>query len=266
MCEINNIIPFLKEKYSNKEIVYCPNPGNGGDRLIAYGTFEIFKKSNLKWEFYNHRITYKNKIIFYSGGGNLVGIYKDCENFINKHNNNNNEIVILPHTIKNVDNLLSKLNKNITIFCRERISFEYVKQKFKYTNNIFLSKDLAFYIPINVLNKYTKTGMGECNLFRCDKEKTVIEIPSDNNDLSVTVLPGGPKRWLCDNVTDVINISEKIFEYISKYETVNTNRLHLAIASILIGKKVNFYPNNYFKNKAVYEYSIKNKYPNIIFY
>ena len=48
---------------------------------------------------------------------------------------------------------------------------------------------------------------------------------------------------------------------ISKYKVVNTNRLHGGIASSLLQKTVNLYPNSYWKNKAVYEYSLKDKYP-----
>ena len=263
MTEINNIIPFLKERYSGKKIIYFPNPGNGGDRLIALGTLQVFKEADLNWEFYNNKKQYNNEILFYGGGGNLIGVYNDCRNFLIRHKNKN-EILILPHTITNEDKLLSDLDSNITIFCREKISFEYVKKTFRHTKNIFLSKDLAFYISNDFLDKYKVKGNGICNLLRCDKEATNIKIPNDNNDLSVTILPKGERRWACDDIDDINRISSIIFEHISKYEIVNTNRLHLAVAGILIGKKVNFYDNNYYKNRAVYEYSIKDKYIDII--
>jgi len=262
--EIDNIIPFLQAKYSKKKIIYFPNPGNAGDRLIVYGTLEVFKKANLDWDFYDKNKNYKNQLLFYAGGGNLVGLYRDCKAFINRFKNNN-ELVILPHTIKDEDLLLSNLGNNITFFCRERKSFEYVNKVFKYKENVYLSKDLAFYIPTSILDKYKSNGKGTCNLLRLDGEKTNIKIPSDNIDLSITVLPKGPTRWLCNDPKDIENISDKIFKYISNYETVITNRLHLAIAGALIGKKVIFYANSYYKNEAVYNYSIKNKYPNVEF-
>ncbi len=45
-----------------------------------------------------------------------------------------------------------------------------------------------------------------------------------------------------------------IFKYLSKYEVINTNRLHIAIVGSMLNKKVNFYNNSYYKNRAVYEY------------
>ena len=51
----------------------------------------------------------------------------------------------------------------------------------------------------------------------------------------------------------------------SNYDKIFTNRLHLAIAGFLLNKEVHFYPNFYYKNEAVYDYSLK-KYNNITFY
>lgn len=60
-----------------------------------------------------------------------------------------------------------------------------------------------------------------------------------------------------------INVYEKVslslFEYISRYETINTNRLHVGIVGYLLDKQVNFYRNSYYKNEAVYDYLIDKK-------
>ena len=39
--------------------------------------------------------------------------------------------------------------------------------------------------------------------------------------------------------------------------------LHLAIAGALLGKPVECYPNSYFKNEAVYHFSMKDRFPNV---
>ena len=61
-------------------------------------------------------------------------------------------------------------------------------------------------------------------------------------------------------------MSLSIFQYLSKYEVINTNRLHIAIAGCLLGIKVNMYSNNYYKNKAIYDYSLSKYYDRIIFH
>ena len=250
-----DIIDFLTN-YISKEIIFIPNPGNAGDSLISMGTLQLLDKIGLNYTMGDINKQYSNKILFYGGGGNLVGLYKNCYNFINK-NRNTNEIVILPHTIKNVDSFLSLCDENIKIICREYISYDYVYSKIKQKNNVFLSKDMAFYI--DGLESYKNIqGVGECNCFRIDCEKTNIKIPSNNTDISETLR----KK---NNTSDphVINsVSLSMFNYLSKFKIINTNRLHVAIAGSLLGKHVNLYQNNYYKIKAVYDYSIKDNFEN----
>lgn len=256
--EIKDIRFFLKN-YLNQEIIYIPNPGNAGDSLIVLGTIQIFNELGLNWSIGNNYGTYHNKVLFYAGGGNLVGIYSNCKNFLQR-NKNDNKIIILPHTIRSEDELLSSMNNNIIIFCRENTSYNYVLSLSKNKENIYLSKDMAFYIKN--LENFKKKGIGICNAYRIDVEKTNITIPKDNIDLSVELNKPGST----DNINMIKNVSISIFDYLSKFETINTNRLHIAIAGGLINKKVNFYRNSYYKNKSVFEYSINNIYKNIIFH
>jgi exopolysaccharide biosynthesis predicted pyruvyltransferase EpsI len=251
------LVEFLK-KYVDKDIIYIPNPGNAGDSLIAYGTITLFKKIGLNYKIGEINKKYDNEILFYGCGGNFVGLYNNCKNFL-KLNKDNNEIVILPHTIQNEDSILKELNENVIIFCREQMSFDYVFSLIKYKHNLFLSNDMAFYIDLNFID-YNK-GDGESNNFRLDCEKTKIAIPKDNNDLSNTLNKH-------NNTTDekvIEEISKSLFFYLNKFEIVNTNRLHVAICASLLNKKVNFHANSYYKNKAVYDFSIKNNYPNTLF-
>jgi len=45
---------------------------------------------------------------------------------------------------------------------------------------------------------------------------------------------------------------------------VFTDRLHVAILAVILGKDTILYPNSYYKNKGVYEFSLS-KYPNLKF-
>ena len=40
---------------------------------------------------------------------------------------------------------------------------------------------------------------------------------------------------------------------------VITNRLHSCILSLILGKKVILLPNNYYKNRSIWEYSLKDR-------
>ena len=257
--EVKNIENYL-QKYKNnkKNIIYIPNIGNAGDSLIAYATFLIFNKLKLKYTIGNLQKKYKNSILIYAGGGNLIGLYNQCYNFL-INNLKNNKIIILPHSIINIDKLFKLNTSNIIFFCREKYSYNYVYSKNKYKNNIFLSKDMAFYIKninIKTSNKYKFI-----NCFREDVEKTNLTIPDENYDLSI-IFSKYPKN---NNFNQVMKTSFKIFEKLKDYEIIKTNRLHLCIAGFLLNKQVECYSNNYFKIKGIYEYSLKHN-SNIKFY
>jgi exopolysaccharide biosynthesis predicted pyruvyltransferase EpsI len=58
-------------------------------------------------------------------------------------------------------------------------------------------------------------------------------------------------------------VSYSILRFLKDFDEIHTNRLHICIAGALIGIKVHFYPNSYWKNRAVYEHSIKGRYENV---
>lgn len=259
--EITDIYTFFNDYKNIKKIIYIPNPGNIGDHFIAYVTMQIFNDIGLNYIIGDINHKYLNETIFYGGGGNLIGIYNDCKNFI-LNNLNNNKIVILPHTVKDECTLIKHIfNDNIKIICREKTSYNYVRKLIKNKSNLYLSKDLSLYIKDDFILKYnTKTKEENiCNAFRLDKEKTNIRIPQDNLDLSTKLSKYKNKK----DFKYYENETERLFSYLSGYDIINTNRLHIAIASCLLNKVVNLYENNYYKNKAIYNYSLSNNFNNI---
>jgi hypothetical protein len=108
--------------------------------------------------------------------------------------------------------------------------------------------DLAFYLELQSKGR----GDGEGWLFREDIEAPKGQIlHRTNQDISKL----GKAHTPVDG----------FIEAIDRFETIHTNRLHVGIASALLGKKVNLYANDYFKIRAIYETSIKPFFPNVIF-
>ena len=265
MNKINeHIVPDIENFIKNKlqgEFIYYPNPGNAGDNLIGYATVQIFKRLNLKYTFTNKIQKFTNKVLVYGGGGNLVPMYNECRKFL-MLNHNHNDILILPHTIYGNEDLLKKLGKRTTIMCREMRSYNHVMKHFRYKNNVYVADDLALSIDLSKLNIYPIKGNNVLNSFRIDgesKDKSSKKI-TDNIDLSLKLMKGTHTKDLLKTV------STDFLEYINKFEIVNTDRLHVSIAACLLGKHVNLYANSYYKNRSIYEYSLKKKFPKCKFY
>jgi exopolysaccharide biosynthesis predicted pyruvyltransferase EpsI len=117
---------------------------------------------------------------------------------------------------------------------------------------IRILKDTSAHYASCIVNNSRKI----LNAYRTDIESTNISKPSDNIDVSETFKLGmDPDLALLSSVG--------LLRYIDKFEVINTNRLHGCIAGLLMNKRVNFYPNNYYKNEAVYNHSIKGAFKNV---
>jgi exopolysaccharide biosynthesis predicted pyruvyltransferase EpsI len=285
---------FQKEQFD-----YIPNPGNAGDSLIAAGTYQTFDKLGLKYNVKNrHRFLHKNKVVVYGGGGNLGNMTNFSAQFISRVHQHAKKLVILPHTIKNIDPLLDAFGTNVDIICREHISYDYVRNS-NTRANIYIADDLALKTNVTpLLHKHPsiidnlqimiqyitrksnlsseqpptlraikqlfnlKTKLQELKninstdhlvVFRTDGEKTNQELPHNNIDLSEELTLGVETK-------ELTMINAAIFlQFLNTYTEITTNRLHVAVAGALLNKKVNFYGNNYYKCKAVYDFSLTSK-------
>jgi exopolysaccharide biosynthesis predicted pyruvyltransferase EpsI len=254
-----DIAVFLK-KYSNQEVVYCANPGNAGDALIAHATFQLFEKLNIKLQIIKHEEIVHDKIIFYAGGGNLVeGKYENAYYFINNNFRQNREIILLPHTVHGYDELLLSA-KNLTIFCREKTSYQNLSAIGFPSERLFLAHDMAFQLAKKEFQDYLMNGKGTAYCYRTDKESArTFDMPNDNLDIS---LSWNGELWHRPDFAK--NVTHSLASYLSAFENIKTDRLHVAILAAIMGKKVVMYPNNYYKIKAVFEYSIKEAFDNVV--
>lgn len=103
-----------------------------------------------------------------------------------------------------------------------------------------------------------KVNDGVLNCFRKDVESTSIEIPPGNVDVSEAFAFGTHNESLASYS------AYQLLKFMSQYKEIRTNRLHACIAGLLLGKRVVFHPNNYFKCEAVYRYSIEGRYANVV--
>ncbi|MDN4504251.1 hypothetical protein QX776_17720 [Alteromonadaceae bacterium BrNp21-10] len=238
---------------NNKPIIYVSNSGNWGDALIHAGTVAFFKHfeipyvelpvthSSLKRNLMLTKAKLKNQLIVLAGGGAWCDHYSHlgtaAKNIMDRYNFKN--IVVLPSTYDKPFNI-----DGFTFYRRD----EYESKTFM--PHATFCHDMAFFLePLLLTSVPTKAV---ANVFRIDVEsKGKIQLPEDNYDLSIM----GTEH---DGIFG-------FFDYLSKFETINTDRLHVSIGASILGKKVNLYEGSYFKNRAIFLSSLKAIYPNTEF-
>jgi exopolysaccharide biosynthesis predicted pyruvyltransferase EpsI len=275
-----NLNEFLLQ-FRNQELSYVPNPGNGGDALIAAGTYQLFDELGLHYQTVNRdQETYRGCTLIYAGGGNLGLMKNFSARFLARVHKSAKRLVILPHTIKSVTPLLTEFGSNVRsanvylghdmalgtkvepllalkhgLMEKKSVAFDYFLNKLHLTNaqapSLFAVRNL--FLAEKLLRKIRATANSDIlNAFRTDSEKTDILLTDDNVDVSDILTLGVETRQLS------FLASHYFLSFLNNYSVINTNRLHVCIGGMLLGKKVNFYPNSYYKCKAVYDYSLCN--------
>lgn len=276
-------------QFSGQTIVYCPNPGNAGDGIIANATYQLFDKLGIQYEYVppDVRPQYTaNRVVVYGGGGNLVHPYPNARDFVAEHHAGASRFVILPHTIRSYPELFEKMAGNVDVFCRDLPSYEFMSGV-QTQANVYLSHDVALHTSVGSTLQYRATHTQEyqekvllsrrakrqlrkvfhsvrnvrhprvLNVFREDVERTSVAIPFSNVDLSQT---------LCGLDMSPFHAQETasaFFSFIHRHDVVRTNRLHVCIASLLLDKEVHFYDNSYGKNMSIYNFSLKDRFPKL---
>lgn len=293
-----NLEECLRNLPKNKKIYYMPNPGNAGDSLIAVGTFDLFDKLGIEVEvIVEPGIDLTGSVLILSGGGNFTEIYGDIRSFVEFYHNKVDRLILLPHTVQGNADLICQLGENSTLFAREMVSYEYLR-KLKTRAGIYCDHDLAFSANITSLldfkgisiceailkksilklfnsekardipsiklmikndlfEKANDKKVNQMTFFRKDIESLGLEARSLNYDISNMYMYGTHSKYIN------YYAASKFVSMINKCDEINTDRLHVCIAAAMLGKSVNFYPNSYYKCEAVYNYSIKSKFPNV---
>ena len=282
-------------------LVFVPNPGNGGDCVIASGTFQIFDEIDLQYKIFNVRETdVKNSILIYAGGGNLVKPSTYSAQFVGKYHKQAKRFVLLPHTIKEVDNLLDEMGRNVDLICREVATYNYARAQAK-NANVYLAEDMAFglnahaflqnfkvkipySIPSYIFKRYIQNQLtpswaelGRMLSYKsrfAEAQKKIVRSEIQAFRLDGESARNGelPKDNIDLSAIFTFGATTRagsdfatylLLSVLSQCKTVNTDRLHIAISAALLGINVNLHANNYYKIREIYLYSLKDKYPNV---
>ena len=239
LLEYYKLAEDIIEQAHDKPIYYMPNVGNWGDGLIHAGTIKFFSHFNIPFKSIRSISDLKypfrrDRLFVYGGGGGWCSLWNHGPKKTIRAIKKFNRVIVLPSTYEGAYKI-----RGVKLYCRDQY------QSLQENPEATFCHDMAFFIgPLTS----GETGKGLGSFFRTDEESSdQIDIPDTNLDLS---LKGSHKTGVFD-----------FFAHLSPYKLIETDRLHVAIGGCLLDKSVKLYPGKYFKNKAVYESSLKPFYP-----
>lgn len=247
--ELNNIT-------QDRPIVFLLSPGNWGDSIIREGTERFFQHYDFKYhtvianDVIKKRTTleaeivksgYSAPVVVCGGGGAFCGRY-DTPQITAQLTQYFQTAVLLPSTI---DMDLSQLAfaPDMHVFVRDRFESQARLPDASFCH------DMAFFLKPVAPEPRKEVGY----FLRQDLEAPEgLVVPRGNYDVS-------KKGRVNTPVKGFINA-------ISRYKIVHTNRLHIGIVATLLGRETHIYPNDYFKNRAIFNSSISPFFPNTTFH
>ncbi|AMV37087.1 polysaccharide pyruvyl transferase family protein [Planctomyces sp. SH-PL62] len=281
----------VERDLQGSEFIYCTNPGNAGDCVIACASHRYFDRKGWKYKVVPPNVEpseTNGRVLVYAGGGNLIDMYSQARSFLAKHLAGAKQFILLPHTVRGNEELLASLDDRCTIIAREETSYRHLLQHVTRAK-VFLGHDMAFSLDVKGLRedgarrfwplfstkdlvwRNTKRMIRQVNRlaqakgnrkllssFRMDIERTDVAIPPANIDVS--------RAFASDDLMPLncFETSYRMIKFLDGFQQIDTNRLHVAICGALLGKDVILHANSYSKNEDIYRHSMAGRFPSVV--
>ncbi len=236
----------------DEPVTFVTNPGNIGDALINLSCYRYLSTRYAKLTVRSVDHTPSTDCVFMAGGGNLIeGLYTSVADFVTERCSGR-RLFFFPSSVSGFEQWLDGLSGRMRMICREPLSWAHVGDHLP-EEEVWLGHDAAF-SATGLLRAAFAGGLqnhprSAARFFRNDDESG-HRLRSDGD---VMALRGG--NWV-----DLSAAEKAVAEAaltILQFGRVYTDRLHCAILSAILDRYVVLVPNSYFKNKAVFDHSLK---------
>ncbi len=239
--EWSKLEDVVKSAYQKHGKIFCvKGGGNNGDTLIYMGAEHLLAKWKVEYEILDPKDIpkTKGKIAVLFGGGGFCKVYHYYHaKYLKQLKENFGEVIVFPTAFDPeveavFDAVLPNSKCSLKLFCRDPISQIKLIQKGIFS---YLAHDTAFALfDSSWIKSIEVSDKKELVCFREDGESS-----------------GNYQK------NDCISVSfDEYVKNIAEASCVKTDRLHVAILSAMLGKKVDLYPSNYHKILGVYLLSL----------
>lgn len=280
------VSPFLQIRklfLLGRRIVFIPNPGNLGDALICAATVQSFEQFGIAYSVFSSLSAHCADFVYvYGGGGNLVPYYDQCAGVLRDLSSLKAEVIVLPHSCHGdvAAEVISSFGGNLSVWARERASYGFLSSLPGSCNRgiwhdlaleLRLSdRRLRFFQVFNNLSRLAGAGVRELFAFRGDCESVGglcndfggnVDLPDVLGKISSVDMGVGLSSL---DVNSLFCSVSWFLAYIDLFKVVRTDRLHVSIGALLLNKNVFLYDNSYGKCRAVYDYSLCERFGSLV--
>jgi exopolysaccharide biosynthesis predicted pyruvyltransferase EpsI len=217
----------------------------------------------------NARTHMSPDFILIHGGANMNDIWSHgirlLKNVIRQ--NPDSIVIVAPQTYwfcgSKFSKLFSRIKQDIYLFSREKYSYSLLRSMNLPENiHVLLSHDTVFYLSKD--DFHSLTGAYDLVCFRNDPESVILSSKSDFSQKLIEKLKLSNRRVHVEDIP-VLRGFEEFVKLIEESDRVYTDRLHVAILAAILGKDTVLFSNSYYKNKGVFEFSLRTRFPNLKF-
>lgn len=245
---MNGALAKLLAEVRGRDVVAFLNRGNRGDGLAHLGARRLLAETGVPYREVRETgdlSTVRGDVLLVHGAGAISRGSNTLPRLVSQIGRRFAEVVILPASFdldeSRVRNFAETWDRRYTVFCREMVSFTALKEAGAAPKALLLGHDLSFHVDVGAWAE--RPASGSAGIFRRDHEAAYGSLPRDLDDY-------------CDASRGSDREPEPLLDYVARFSEVHTDRCHAAIAAALMGRRVVFYRNNYFKNRAIYDHSL----------
>jgi exopolysaccharide biosynthesis predicted pyruvyltransferase EpsI len=268
MIEKHDPVAHIAQRLSHGGHCYfMPNGGNLGDCLIASATIQAFQKAGIPWSLIRgkRQSVRPSDLLVFGGGGSLVPLYEGGIQCVESLQRLGAPVVVLPQTVRGNEEFW-KQAEGVTVFCRDAGSLDFLGG----FSNIpaFLADDMA--LRLDLTEDPFSTVAAFHDVMVAGKEARVLVArrrdheavgPAGDGSIDISALA----HPAMDSVESVHANTCAFLTMLASYSEIQTDRLHVAIGGSLLGIPVQLRDNANGKNRAVYETSLKERFPSLRF-
>lgn len=268
------LVDRLRE-LSGRRILFHPLPGSAGDSLRHAATYQLFADLKIRFDVLSDSDDAAGETLVIGGGGNFVPQFSSVRKTLLRTARSAREVIVLPQTVRGNEDLIEQLGPSVEIFCRDAESYLHVLAH-RSRARAQLAHDMSFLVDPErlraaagpeadaLLAKRTPSrpierlmsDAGHRFFFRKTRNRTKRICPKSSVDVSLQFKTGTKPGEAEVGALALLTYLEGVHE-------LHTERLHVAIAGAMLGKRVYLYDDPLRISGSAYRHSLHADFPKV---